>query len=70
LPTPSPAKGYLVRRIGDELYWISDGAYSAMFMVADPGVVACDAPPTSGERYLQRPRIFCAHATTNPICRH
>ena len=45
-------KGYLVRPIRGGLYWLTDGAYSTMFLVTAAGVVAFDAPPTLGEKYL------------------
>ena len=50
---PIPAKGYLVQQIGDGLYWLTDGAYQTMFMVTDKGVVAVDAPATTGNNYLK-----------------
>ncbi|GAB4463759.1 MAG: MBL fold metallo-hydrolase [Armatimonadaceae bacterium] len=55
-----PAKGYLVEEVQDRLYWVTDGIYNAMFLVyqdekspAGGGVIAVDAPPTIGERYLK-----------------
>jgi glyoxylase-like metal-dependent hydrolase (beta-lactamase superfamily II) len=48
-----PGKGYLVQPIRDGLYWVTDGAYSTMFLVTSAGVVACDAPPTLGANYLK-----------------
>jgi glyoxylase-like metal-dependent hydrolase (beta-lactamase superfamily II) len=46
-------KGYLVQEIGNQLYSVSDGSYNAMFMVTDQGVIAIDAPPTLGDKYLK-----------------
>jgi glyoxylase-like metal-dependent hydrolase (beta-lactamase superfamily II) len=48
-----PAKGYLVQEIRDGLYWLTDGAYQTMFIVTDKGVIAVDAPPTTGKNYLK-----------------
>jgi glyoxylase-like metal-dependent hydrolase (beta-lactamase superfamily II) len=48
-----PKLGYLVRPLGDGVFWLTDGAYSTMFMVTSDGVIAVDAPPTLGERYLR-----------------
>lgn len=45
--------GYLVQPIRGGLYWVTDGAYSTMFLVTAAGVVACDAPPTLGAKYLR-----------------
>lgn len=38
------AKGYHVSEIRDDVYWITDGNYHSMFVVADTGVVLVDAP--------------------------
>src|SRR5574341_260666 len=48
-----PAKGYLVEELRDNLYWVTDGTYNAMFLVGDEGVAAVDAPPSLGQKYLQ-----------------
>jgi glyoxylase-like metal-dependent hydrolase (beta-lactamase superfamily II) len=48
-----PSKGYLVEEIRDGLYWVTDGTYNTMFLVADDGVAAVDAPPSLGDKYLQ-----------------
>jgi glyoxylase-like metal-dependent hydrolase (beta-lactamase superfamily II) len=45
------------------LYAVSDGSYNAMFMVTDEGVVAIDAPPTLGDKYLKA----IAEVTDKPI---
>jgi glyoxylase-like metal-dependent hydrolase (beta-lactamase superfamily II) len=60
-----PEKGYLVQEIGDQLYSVSDGSYNTMFMVTDEGVIAIDAPPTLGEKYLKA----IAEVTDKPITR-
>jgi glyoxylase-like metal-dependent hydrolase (beta-lactamase superfamily II) len=62
-PTIPSEKGYLVQEIGDQLYAVSDGSYNAMFMVTDEGVVAIDAPPTLGDKYLKA----IAEVTDKPI---
>ena len=58
-----PAKGYLVEQIRDDLYWVTDGAYITMFLVADNSVIAVDAPPTLGENYLKA----IAEVTNKPV---
>jgi glyoxylase-like metal-dependent hydrolase (beta-lactamase superfamily II) len=58
-----PAKGYLVQEIRDHLYWVTDGSYTAMFLVTDKGVVAVDAPPSIGENYLKA----IAEVTDKPV---
>jgi glyoxylase-like metal-dependent hydrolase (beta-lactamase superfamily II) len=58
-----PSKGYLVGELGDNLYSVTDGAYNTMFLVTDQGVVAVDAPPSLGEKYLKA----IAEVTGKPI---
>jgi hypothetical protein len=33
-----PSKGYLVEKLGDSLYLVTDGSYNTMFMVTDKGL--------------------------------
>ena len=49
-----PTKGYLVEKLGDSLYSVTDGSYNTMFMVTDKGVVAIDAPPSLDKSILKR----------------
>ncbi|MDX2243089.1 MAG: MBL fold metallo-hydrolase [Leptolyngbyaceae cyanobacterium bins.302] len=56
-------KGYLVEKVGNNLYRVADGAYDAMFLVYDKGVVAVDAPPTIGKNYLNA----ISEVTKNPV---
>jgi glyoxylase-like metal-dependent hydrolase (beta-lactamase superfamily II) len=58
-----PTKGYLVRDLGDSLYSVSDGSYNTMFLVTDKGVVAVDAPPSLGQKYLKA----IAEVTDKPV---
>jgi glyoxylase-like metal-dependent hydrolase (beta-lactamase superfamily II) len=58
-----PSKGYLVGELGDNLYSVTDGAYNTMFMVTDKGVVAVDAPPSLGQKYLNA----IAEVTSKPV---
>src|SRR6185437_15060286 len=58
-----PSKGYLVGKLGDNLYSVTDGAYNTMFMVTDKGVVAVDAPPSLGQKYLKA----IAEVTDKPV---
>ncbi|HEX5978940.1 MAG TPA: MBL fold metallo-hydrolase [Nitrososphaeraceae archaeon] len=62
-PAIPSEKGYLVQEIGNQLYSVSDGSYNAMFMVTDQGVVAIDAPPTLGDKYLKA----IAEITDKPV---
>ena len=56
-------KGYLVEDLGDGLYWLTDGTYQVMFMTTGEGVIAVDAPPSIGDKYLQA----IAEVTDEPI---
>ena len=62
-PAIPSEKGYLVQEIGSQLYSVSDGSYNAMFMVTDLGVIAIDAPPTLGDKYLKA----IAEVTDKPV---
>jgi glyoxylase-like metal-dependent hydrolase (beta-lactamase superfamily II) len=46
-------QGYFVGNINDNLYWVTDSSYQAMFLTTRDGVVLVDAPPTIGQN-LQR----------------
>ena len=58
-----PAKGYLLQKIHDNLYWVTDGIYNTMFLVSDQGVIAVDAPPSFGKNYLNA----IAEVTDKPV---
>ncbi|HEX8967661.1 MAG TPA: MBL fold metallo-hydrolase, partial [Chloroflexota bacterium] len=47
------ADGYFVGRIDDNLYWVTDSFYQAMFLTTRKGVVLVDAPPTIGHNLLR-----------------
>lgn len=47
------AKGYALRDLGGGAWWVCDGAYNTLFVVAETGVIAIDPLPTLGARYLQ-----------------
>jgi len=46
-------KGYFVEEISDGLYWVTEGAYTMMFLTTGMGVIVVDAPPTIGEKILK-----------------
>ncbi|MGD1837975.1 MAG: hypothetical protein ACPKPY_07960 [Nitrososphaeraceae archaeon] len=52
-PYIDPEKGYAVIEIADDLYWVTTGDYEAMFLTTGEGVIAVDAPPTIGDKYLK-----------------
>ena len=47
------AQGFYVGRVEKNLYWVTDAAYQAAFLITREGVVLFDAPPTIGHN-LQR----------------
>ncbi|KAJ6497933.1 beta-lactamase-like protein [Mycena vulgaris] len=52
-PVPIPPElGYFVGDLGGGLYWVTEGAYSNMFLVSTHGVIVVDAPPTIGHKLL------------------
>jgi glyoxylase-like metal-dependent hydrolase (beta-lactamase superfamily II) len=69
-PAVDPNKGFLVRQLGDGLYWVTDGSYSTMFLVTAAGVVACDAPPTLGANYLKAIAAVTDKPVTHLIYSH
>jgi len=56
-------KGYLVQHIRGGLYWVTDGAYQAMFLTTGQGVIAVDAPQSLGDKYLKA----IAEVTKEPV---
>ena len=64
------SKGYLVEEISDGLYWITDGAYQAMFLVTGEGVIAVDAPPSIGQNYLKAIEEVTDEPITHVIYSH
>jgi len=47
------AQGYYVGQIHDNLFWVTDGFYQAMFLAGEHGVVLVDAPPTIGHNLVR-----------------
>jgi glyoxylase-like metal-dependent hydrolase (beta-lactamase superfamily II) len=62
VPIP-PDKGYSVKEISDGLYWVTEGAYVAMFLTTGKGVIVVDAPPSFGDKMLKA----IAEVTKEPI---
>ena len=59
------ADGYFVDRIADDLFWVTDSFYQAMFLTTREGVVLVDAPPTIGHN-LQRAIDVATSANGRP----
>lgn len=77
-PVPSTArgpaipqdKGYLVQEIRNGLYWVTDGTYQVMFLTTGKGVIAVDAPPSLGKKYLQAIAGVTSEPVTHVIYSH
>ena len=52
VPIPQD-KGYVVEEVKDGLYWVTEGAYTAMFLTTGKGVIVVDAPPSFGDKMLK-----------------
>jgi glyoxylase-like metal-dependent hydrolase (beta-lactamase superfamily II) len=57
------SKGYAVERIGEGLYFVTDGFYTTMFMTTGEGTIVVDAPPSLGNKLLAAVR----EVTDEPI---
>jgi len=65
-----PETGYLVEEIGDQLFWVTDGLYQAMFLVTGEGVVVVDAPPTIGNNIVRAIRGVTTRPVTHGVYSH
>ena len=59
----SPDKGYAVEEVADGLFWVTEGAYTTMFLTTGEGVIVVDAPPSFGDKLLKA----VAEVTNEPI---
>ncbi len=65
-----PATGYLSEEISDDLYWVTDGLYQAMFLVSDEGVILVDAPPSMGPNIATAIAEVTAQPVTHLVYTH
>lgn len=65
-----PPKGYLVDRLGDGLYYVTEGIYQVMFLTTGEGVIVVDAPPTIGANILRAIREVTGEPITHVIYSH
>ncbi|MEE9356432.1 MAG: MBL fold metallo-hydrolase [Methylococcaceae bacterium] len=56
-------KGYVVEEVKEGLYWVTEGAYTAMFLTTGKGVIVVDAPPSFGDKMLKA----IADVTKEPV---
>src|SRR5215210_9173093 len=65
-----PAAGYLVEEIRDGLFWVTDGAYQAMFLTTGEGVILVDAPPSLGPNLAKAIADVTDEAVTYVVYSH
>ncbi len=65
-----PSKGYLVERLGDGLYHVTEGSYQVMFLTTGKGVIVVDAPPTIGGSILRAIHDITNEPITHVIYSH
>src|SRR5277367_2122469 len=60
---PLNAAGYAVDNFGEGAYMVTDGAYQALFLVSDDGVIVVDCPPTMASKL----QYAIGNITTSPV---
>ncbi|MDX3853451.1 MBL fold metallo-hydrolase [Streptomyces sp. AK02-01A] len=63
-------KGYHVEEMNDGVYYVTSGAYDAMFVVTGSGVVVVDAPPLLGTNMLRAIKEVTDAPVTHLIYSH
>ncbi len=69
VPIPKD-KGYVVEEIKDGLYWVTEGAYTAMFLTTGKGVIVVDSPPSFGDKMLKAIAEVTKEQVTHVIYSH
>lgn len=69
-PAINQEKGYLVEEVNNDLYWVTEGTYQAMFLVTGEGVIVVDAPPTLGENLLKAIQEVTDEPITHVVYSH
>lgn len=69
VPIPKD-KGYVVEEIRDGLYWVTEGAYTAMFLTTGEGVIVVDAPPSIGDKMLKAINEVTQEPVTHVVYSH
>jgi glyoxylase-like metal-dependent hydrolase (beta-lactamase superfamily II) len=64
------AKGYHVEEINDGVFYVTQGAYDAMFVATGGGVVVLDTPPLLGENMVRAIREVTDEPVTHLIYSH
>lgn len=63
-------KGYFVAELHDGLYWVTEGAYTAMFLTTGKGVVLVDAPPSFGDNMVRAIKEVTDESITHVVYTH
>ena len=69
VPIPKD-KGYVVEEVKDGLYWVTEGAYTAMFLTTGKGVIVVDAPPSIGDKMLKAINDVTKEPVTHVVYSH
>lgn len=64
------AVGYAMEEIRDKLYWVTNGADQAMFLVSSQGVIVVDAPPMLAEGLASAIRKVTSQPITHLVYSH
>lgn len=63
-------KGYIVEEIRDGLYWVTEGAFTMMFLTTGKGVIVIDAPPSLGDKILKAINDVTKEPITHVVYSH
>lgn len=63
-------KGYFAEEIRDGLYWVTEGAYTAMFLTTGKGVIVVDAPPSFADKMVKAIKEVTDEPITHVIYTH
>ena len=63
-------KGYFVKEIANDVFWLVSGGYQTMFVTTEQGVVVVDAPQPIGEKYLDAINEVTSMPITHMIYSH
>ncbi|MFQ5544115.1 MAG: MBL fold metallo-hydrolase [Nitrospiria bacterium] len=69
VPIPQD-KGYFVEEVSDGLYWVTEGAYTVMFLTTGKGVIVVDAPPSFGDKILKAIKEVTKEPITHVVYTH
>lgn len=66
----NPKTGYYLEHLGAGTYFITEGAYQAIFLVSDAGVIVVDCPPTIGYKLKSAIKTVTDKPVTHLVYSH